>query len=84
MTLWVGGNVVINPGVKIGSNVVIGSGSVVVKDIPDGVIAAGNPASVIRELTPQDQEKWTAIAEQYQQETQSEQKEQLGLPRKRC
>jgi maltose O-acetyltransferase len=75
----VGGNVVINPGVKIGSNVVIGSGSVVVKDIPDGVIAAGNPARVIREITPQDREKWMALAEQYQQETQSEQKEQKGL-----
>ena len=36
----------INPGVTIGSNVVIGSGSVVTKDIPDGVVAAGNPCRV--------------------------------------
>ena len=73
--VWAGGNVVINPGVTIGSNVVIGSGSIVVKDIPDGVIAAGNPARVIREITPQDREKWMALAEQYRKETQSEQKE---------
>ena len=70
-----GGNVVINPGVKIGSNVVVGSGSVVVKDIPDGVIAAGNPAKVIREITPTDREKWVTLAEEYRQETQSEKKE---------
>jgi maltose O-acetyltransferase len=70
----VGGNAIINPGVKIGSNVVNGSGSIVVKDIPDGVIAAGNPARVIREITPQDREKWMALAEQYRKETQSEQK----------
>jgi maltose O-acetyltransferase len=62
--------------VTIGSNVVIGSGSVVVKDIPDGVIAAGNPARVIRETTPQDREKWMTLAEQYRKETQSEQKGQ--------
>jgi maltose O-acetyltransferase len=73
--VWVGGNVVINPGVKIGSNVVVGSGSVVVKDIPDGVVAAGNPAKVIREITSSDSEKWLALAEQYRQETRSERKE---------
>ena len=63
--VWVGGNTVINPGVRIGSNVVIGSGSVVVKDIPDGVIAAGNPATVIRKITHEDREKWMRLAEQY-------------------
>lgn len=52
--VWIGGNVVINPGVTIGSNVVIGSGSVVTKDIPSGVIAAGNPCRVIRAITPED------------------------------
>jgi maltose O-acetyltransferase len=72
--VWVGGNVVINPGVTIGSNVVIGSGSVVVKDIPDGVITAGNPAKVRREITPDDHEKWRTLAEQYRQETQSAEK----------
>lgn len=70
--VWVGGNVVFNPGVTVGSNIVIGSGSVVVKDIPDGVIAAGNPAKVIREITAADQEKWMALAEQYRLEVQEE------------
>lgn len=70
--VWVGGNVVFNPGVTVGSNIVIGSGSVVVKDIPDGVIAAGNPAKVIREISAADQEKWKALAEQYRLEVQVE------------
>lgn len=56
--VWIGGNVVINPGVTIGSNVVIGSGSVVTKDIPSGVIAAGNPCRVIRRITEEDREYW--------------------------
>lgn len=56
--VWVGGNVVINPGVTIGNNVVIGSGSVVTKDIPDGVIAAGNPCRVIRKITNEDRRYW--------------------------
>ena len=73
--VWVWGNAVINPLVKIGSNIVIGSGSVVVKDIPDGVIAAGNPAKVIRKITPDDREKWMIPAEQYRKEIQSEEKE---------
>lgn len=52
--VWVGGNVVICPGVHIGDNVVIGAGSVVTRDIPDNVIAAGNPCRVIREITEAD------------------------------
>lgn len=52
--VWIGGNAVICPGVHIGDNVVIGAGSVVTKDIPSDVIAAGNPARVIRKLTEQD------------------------------
>ncbi|WP_113636507.1 sugar O-acetyltransferase [Nubsella zeaxanthinifaciens] len=54
--VWLGGNVVINPGVTIGHNVVIGSGSVVTKAIPDNVFAAGNPCKVIREITDADKE----------------------------
>ena len=53
-----GGNVVINPGVTIGSDVVIGSGSVVTKDIPDHMIAAGNPCKVIREITEEERNYW--------------------------
>lgn len=47
---WIGGSVTILPGVTIGDNVTIGAGSVVVKDIPSGSIAAGNPAKVIKKL----------------------------------
>lgn len=52
--VWIGGNVVICPGVHIGSNCVIGAGSVVTKDIPDWSIAAGNPCKVIRKITDAD------------------------------
>ena len=52
--VWIGGNTVILPGVHIGSNTVIGAGSVVTKDIPDWVIAAGNPCKVVREITEAD------------------------------
>lgn len=52
--VWIGGNVVICPGVHIGSNVVIGAGSVVTRDIPDWTLAAGNPCRVIREITEED------------------------------
>lgn len=57
-SVWIGGNTVINPGVTIGDNVVIGSGSVVTKDIPSGVIAAGVPCRVIREITEADTAYW--------------------------
>ena len=46
--VWVGGGALILPGVTIGSRCVIGAGSVVTRDIPDGVFAAGNPCRVIR------------------------------------
>lgn len=49
--VWVGGGAIINPGVRIGSRSVIGSGSVVTRDIPDDVFAAGNPCRVIREIS---------------------------------
>ena len=52
--VWLGGNVVVVPGVTIGNNVVVGAGSVVTKDLPDNVIAVGNPARVIREITDKD------------------------------
>lgn len=63
--VWVGGNTVINPGVTIGDNVVIGSGSVVTKDIPSGVVAAGNPCRVIRPVTEEDGRYWGKLAEEY-------------------
>ena len=52
--VWIGGNAVILPGVTIGQNVVIGGGSVVSRDIPDDVIAVGNPCRVIRAITEED------------------------------
>ncbi len=48
--VWIGGGVKIVPGVTIGNNVVIGAGSVVTKDIPDDVVAVGNPCRVIRSI----------------------------------
>ena len=53
--VWVGGGAIILPGVKVGSRTVIGAGSVVTRDIPDDVFAAGNPRRVIRRCqTPTD------------------------------
>lgn len=52
--VWVGGGAIILPGVTIGSRTVIGAGSVVTRDIPDDVVAAGSPCRVIREITEQD------------------------------
>lgn len=51
---WLGGNVTILPGVTIGDNVTIGAGSVVVKDIPSGSVAVGNPARVVKSLLSQE------------------------------
>lgn len=52
--VWLGGRVTVNPGVTIGHDTVIGSGSVVTRDIPSGVFAAGNPCRVIRPLSKDD------------------------------
>lgn len=49
--VWVGGGAIILPGVRIGSRAVIGAGSVVTRDVPDGVFAAGNPCRVIRTIS---------------------------------
>lgn len=52
--VWIGAGVQVMPGGTIGSNVVIGGGSVVVKDIPDNSVAVGNPCKVIRAITEED------------------------------
>lgn len=48
--VWIGGGAIICPGVTVGDRTVVGAGSVVTKDIPSGVVAAGNPARVIRPI----------------------------------
>jgi len=48
--VWIGGGAIILPGVSIGHRAVIGAGSVVTRDIPEGTFAAGNPCRVVREL----------------------------------
>ncbi len=48
--VWIGGRAVINPGITIGNNVVVASGSVVVKDIPDNVLVGGCPAKIIKKI----------------------------------
>ncbi len=53
---WIGAGVLIMPGITIGDNVVIGAGSVVTKDLPDNVIAVGNPCKVLREVNEHDRE----------------------------
>lgn len=51
---WLGAGVIVVPGVTIGKNAVIGAGSVVTKDIPDNVVAVGNPCRVLREVSERD------------------------------
>lgn len=53
---WIGAGVVIVPGITIGDNVVVGAGSVVTKDLPDNVVAVGNPCKVLREVNEYDRE----------------------------
>ena len=54
--VWIGAGVIIVPGVHIGKNSVIGAGSVVTKDIPENVVAVGNPCRVLREISEHDKE----------------------------
>lgn len=51
--VWIGGGTIVCPGVTIGDDTTIGAGSVVTRSIPAGVLAAGNPCRVIRQLSPE-------------------------------
>ncbi len=53
---WIGADVVIVPGITIGDNVVVGAGSVVTKNLPDNVIAVGNPCKALRQANEHDRE----------------------------
>ena len=61
--VWLGGDVKILAGVTIGDNTIIGAGSVVPKDIPENVIAVGNPCKVLREITEADKTDYLKNAE---------------------
>jgi len=54
--VWLGAGVIILPGVKIGKNAVIGAGSILTKDIPENVVAVGNPCRILREVREHDRE----------------------------
>lgn len=66
--VWIGGHSCVCPGVTIGDNVVIGAGSVVCKDIPDNVVAAGNPCRVIREITEEERQYWRDLKDEHDAE----------------
>lgn len=61
--VWIGGNVIVLPGVTIGDGGVIGAGSVVTKDIPPGILAAGNPCRVLRTITEADRNRYRLYSE---------------------
>ena len=66
--VWLGGHVCVTPGVTIGDNTIVGAGSVVTKNLPANVIAAGNPAKVLRMITDEDQQYWQRQKEEYDAE----------------
>ena len=67
--VWIGGGVNICPGVSIGNNTIIGAGAVVTKDIPENVIAGGNPCRVIRKITQEDHEYWIQQMREFESDT---------------
>lgn len=63
--VWLGGHVTVCPGVTVGHGAVVAAGSVVTRDIPAGVVAAGNPCRVLRPLTEADRDSWEAQRRAY-------------------
>jgi maltose O-acetyltransferase len=50
--VWLGGGVIVCPGVTIGANTVVGAGAVVIRDLPPDVVAVGNPARIVHAVEP--------------------------------
>ncbi|QIK69359.1 sugar O-acetyltransferase [Erysipelothrix sp. HDW6C] len=71
--VWIGGSVVVNPGVTIGDNTIIASGAVVTKDVPNNVIYGGNPARLIRPITDEDKQYWETKQKEYHEAKQGPQ-----------
>ena len=65
-SVWLGGNVTVLAGVTIGDGTVVAAGSVVTKDLPAGVVAAGNPCRVLRAITDADRAAWEARRAAYE------------------
>ena len=65
---WLGGSSVLLPGVTIGKGSIVAAGSVVTRDIPPGVIAAGSPCRVLRPLTEEDRLLWEARQREHLQD----------------
>lgn len=63
--MWLGAGVIVNPGVEVGENTIVGSGSVVTKSLPPNVIAVGNPARVLRKIDDEDRVFWEEKEEKY-------------------
>ena len=76
--MWLGGNTVVLPGVTIGAGTVVAAGSVVTRDLPAGVLAAGNPCRVVRELSEADRARWMAQVRTYQAERGAEETKRPG------
>lgn len=64
--VWLGGHVTVCPGVTVGRGSMIAAGSVVTRDIPDQVVAAGNPCQVLRPLTDRDRASWETRRREYE------------------
>ena len=65
-SVWIGGGAIVLPGVTIGDGTVVAAGSVVTRDLPANVVAAGNPCRVLRPITQNDRERWEAALAEYE------------------
>lgn len=63
--VWIGGNAVINPGVKIGKGSIVASGTVVTKNVPPNTIIGGNPGKIIREISDEESKYWQDKRNEY-------------------